>query len=111
MRIEYLPSFERGVRRLLKKYPSFRQDLLQLEQRLLNNPREGTLLRRGARKIRLAVSSKGKGKSGGARVISLLIEIDACLYLLYIYDKSELSDIPDSYLDSLVAEAQLLHSD
>ena len=51
-------------------------------------------------KIRIAISSKGKGKSGGARVITHLQIIETKIYLLSIYDKSEQSDISDKDLDN-----------
>ena len=64
--------FKTAVRPLLKKYPSLRKDLSALETELINTPRLGTPLGSNAYKIRLKISSKGKGKSGGARVISLV---------------------------------------
>jgi len=45
---------------------------LRLEKALLSNPREGKPLGQGAYTIRLETASKGRGKRGGARVISLL---------------------------------------
>jgi len=48
-------------------------------------------------KVRLADESKGKGKSGGFRVITYVIEENAestDIYLITIYDKSE-----ESYID------------
>lgn len=65
-------SFKTAVKPLLKKYPSLKSDLLQLEEELIKNPKQGTSLGHNAYKLRLKISSKGKGKSGGARVISLV---------------------------------------
>jgi mRNA-degrading endonuclease RelE of RelBE toxin-antitoxin system len=65
-------SFKTAVKPLLKKYPSLSKDLLVLESELIKNPKLGTPLGLNAFKIRLKISSKGKGKSGGARVISLV---------------------------------------
>jgi mRNA-degrading endonuclease RelE of RelBE toxin-antitoxin system len=65
-------SFRIAVKPLLKKFPSLSKDLLTLENELLVSPRLGTPLGQEAYKIRLKISSKGKGKSGGARVITLI---------------------------------------
>jgi hypothetical protein len=105
-------SFQVAVKPLLKKYPSLSQDLLQLERILRANPREGTPLGNGAYKIRLKIASKGKGKSGGARVISLLestiigkIETQnevIVVTLITIYDKSDTASISDKELRDLI---------
>jgi len=44
-------------------------------------------------KIRLAITSKGKGKSGGARVITCVKVVVNTTYLVGIYDKSEKESI------------------
>jgi hypothetical protein len=41
----------------------------------------------------LAIASKGKGRSGGARVITYIQVIAQEVYLLTIYDKSEKEDL------------------
>ena len=105
-------NFAREVKALAKKYRSIKQDLIELEDALLENPFFGTNLGNDAYKIRLAIKSKGKGKSGGARVITYLIEKvadapDAILIvLLSIYDKSEVSSISDARIKFLVDEAR-----
>jgi mRNA-degrading endonuclease RelE of RelBE toxin-antitoxin system len=63
-------SFKTAVKPLLKKYPSLKNDLINLEKALIDEPRQGTSLGNNAYKIRLKIASKGK--SGGARVISLI---------------------------------------
>ena len=91
-RIESLATFDREVKRLGKRYLSIAKDIIKLREVLLENPFLGTDLDGGLRKIRMRVASKGKVKSGGARVITFTVlaavdetEID----LLYIYDKAE----------------------
>jgi mRNA-degrading endonuclease RelE of RelBE toxin-antitoxin system len=66
-------KFERQAKRLLKKYPSLKKEIIHLEENLSENPKLGTSLGNNFYKIRLAIKSKGKGKSGGARVITFLI--------------------------------------
>lgn len=71
---------------------------------LLQNPEIGTDLGNGFRKIRLAITSKGKGKRGGARVITLNLILSADeteIGLFYIYDKSERISITDAELKAL----------
>ena len=63
----------RKSKRLRKRYPSLKEELTELEKSLLLNPRMGTSLGLQCYKIRLAVKSKGKGKSGGLRVITWVI--------------------------------------
>lgn len=105
-------SFEIAVKPLLKKYPSLKNDLLKLEKDLINYPKLGTSLGNNAYKIRLKISSKRKGKSGGARVISfvetLLIgevqihEEQVTVNLITIYDKADTANISDKELRDLI---------
>lgn len=70
LRIEALPNFTRELKQLKKKYPSILTDLQTLLAELSVNPKQGTSLGNNCYKIRLAIQSKGQGKSGGARVIT-----------------------------------------
>lgn len=75
-----------------------RDDYAHLLESLQENPNQGVSLKDGFRKIRMAITSKGKGKSGGARVITLncfLDEDNKTIILVTIYDKNEQSDISD----------------
>lgn len=86
------PDFKASAKRLAKHYPSFDNDFKEFLKSLKKNPNQGTSLAGGFRKIRLAITSKGKGKSGGARVITLnclVTEKDGEIFLVQIYDKSE----------------------
>ncbi len=108
MSVEILTTenFRREVKRLIKKYPSIKNDLTRLHQQLLLNPRLGTPLGWNCFKIRLPIKSKAKGKSGGARVITHLlvsVEIEQ-VYLMSIYDKSEFDSISDKELKRLINE-------
>jgi mRNA-degrading endonuclease RelE of RelBE toxin-antitoxin system len=102
MTIRPTSFFLRELKRLSKKYPSIRADLAQLAASLENDPMQGTPLRRGAFKIRMAITSKGSGKSGGSRVITCVrMPLDR-IYLLDIYDKSERANISDTDLDYFI---------
>ena len=103
MTIIFTEDFEKDVKRLRKKYRSITGDIFALTESLKINPIQGTPMRRGIYKIRMSVSAKGKGKSGGARVITLVLIEDDELYLVAIYDKSERANITDNELDNLIA--------
>ena len=98
-----IPPFDKQVKRLAKKYPSLKSDLSNLIKELTTGPTQGSGLGNDCYKIRLAISSKGKGKSGGARVITYFAVTDEAVYLLSIYDKSEQSDIADKDLHKLLS--------
>lgn len=105
-------SFKIAAKPLLRNYPALQKDLQKLEAELIKNPTLGTSLGHNIYKIRLKVTSKGKGKSGGARVISLIernlfAEVDATeqeisVNLLMIYDKSDTAAITDKELKDLI---------
>jgi mRNA-degrading endonuclease RelE of RelBE toxin-antitoxin system len=63
------PEFDKEYKRLKKKYQSLPDDLANLEKELIKNPHLGIDLGNNFRKIRMAITAKNKGKSGGARVI------------------------------------------
>lgn len=87
--ISLSPVFEKQSERLFKKYPSVFQDIGKLVERLKKDPEQGESLGKGLYKIRLAITSKGQGKSGGARVITCVRLVKDQVILLAIYDKSE----------------------
>lgn len=97
-----IPPFDRQLKRLIKKYPSLKKEVDQLGQRLAENPTIGTGLGNDCYKIRLAIASKGKGKSGGARVITNIYIKAKSVYLLAIYDKSEQENISDKQIRTLL---------
>jgi len=94
------PPFERELKQLAKKYPSLKKDILALSNELLQNPRLGTSLGSECYKIRMAVSSKGRGKSGGARVITYVKISDEIIFLLAIYDKSDMDNLSEKDLQA-----------
>lgn len=96
--------FDKQVKRLVRKFPSLKKELSFLIESLENNPFFGTPLGHHCFKIRLAIESKGKGKSGGARVITHIYIKENVIYLLSIYDKSEQSGISEDEILNLLAE-------
>ena len=100
-------EFRRQFKRLAMKYPSLVNDYDTLKKELCKNPFQGADLGGGTRKVRMAIASKGKGKSGGARVITFNIvqheDETAEITLLTIYDKDEISSVTDQYIKWLVS--------
>jgi len=101
-RIKTIPYFDRQAKRLARKFKSFKSELSELFDSLEVDPTQGTALGNDCYKIRLAITSKGKGKSGGARVITHVYIADTTIYLLAIYDKSEQDNISDKELNELL---------
>lgn len=100
--VKFISKFEKELKRLSKKYPSLKYDFSLLLQSLKHDPTQGIPLGNGCYKVRLAISSKGKGKSGGARVITCFKISYNTVYLLTIFDKSELENISDKELKELL---------
>lgn len=101
----YTEEFYRQLKRLAKHYRSLADDLDTLQHDLMKNPEIGVSLGGGKRKIRLGVKSKGGGKRGGLRVITLNVVLDVtdtCINLLTIYDKKEIANVSDEYIDELI---------
>ena len=106
----YIPSFAKELKTLCKKYKSLKKDFEALKEENETNPNIGVSLGDGLRKIRLNISSKNKGKSGGARVITheILVEIDhqetMSVAFISIYDKSEYDTVDLDIVKKLVEE-------
>ena len=102
MRIVLTTDFKTAYKRLKKKYASFDADFRVLMRSLVERPEQGVELFDGIRKIRLNIKSKGKGKSGGARVIIRVQRIDDKLVFLFVYDKSEMENVRDEFLRDII---------
>jgi mRNA-degrading endonuclease RelE of RelBE toxin-antitoxin system len=97
-----VPTFKKELKRLAKKYSSLKIDLPQLFESLEEEPIQGTAIGKNCYKIRISISSKGKGKSGGARIITNIVIKDETVYLLAIYNKSDKENLTDKELDELL---------
>jgi len=94
--------FERKSKRLVKKYRSLALDLTPIIEGLSKNPTLGTPIGKDCYKLRIAISTKGKGKSGGARLITYVRIVKQIVFLMDIYDKSEQANISDKELQLLI---------
>lgn len=101
-----IPLFNKQVKRLVKKYPSLKKDLSHLISSLEDSPEQGTSLGNNFFKIRLAIASKGKGKSGGARIITYVKVTSTTVYLTAIYDKSDKNTISDKELENIFKQIE-----
>lgn len=106
MSYNILPTskFSKEIKRLIKKFPSLKSEFANLISLLSENPTSGTSLGENCFKIRIAIASKNKGKSGGARIITYLILKDKSVFLLTIYDKAEKQNITEKELKELIKE-------
>ena len=101
-KIEITPNFQKEAKRLTKKYHSLRSELADLFSKLEADPFLGTPLGNDIYKIRLAVSDKGKGKSGGVRIITYVQIYDTMVLILSIYNKGEKDSISDKEIKDLI---------
>jgi mRNA-degrading endonuclease RelE of RelBE toxin-antitoxin system len=101
------PDFKKFFKKLAKKYPSLKSDLAQLVDKLEQEPAAGVYLGHNLYKIRMAISSKGKGKSAGARIITYMISEQNEIYLVHIYDKSQLDNISKKQILEIINSAGL----
>lgn len=79
-----------------------------MTEALQANPIMGEPLGKDCYKVRMAISSKNKGKSGGARLITCVKIVHETIYLLSIYDKSEQETIADEEIDAVLISLGLL---
>jgi mRNA-degrading endonuclease RelE of RelBE toxin-antitoxin system len=103
-KIELSENFKKEAKKLSKKYPSLKTDLASLFEELEENPTTGIPLGNDIYKIRLAISSKNKGKSGGARVMSFVKINDTTVLLFSIYNKGDKDSISDKEIEELIKD-------
>jgi mRNA-degrading endonuclease RelE of RelBE toxin-antitoxin system len=102
MNFEVAHEFEKALKRLAKKYPSLKTDYLAFLSELEKNPMLGDEIFPHCRKARMAIKSKGKGKSGGGRIVFYYEVIEDRIVLLFVYDKSEMETVQTSYIEQIL---------
>jgi len=103
-KVKILETAKKDVKKLYKKYKSIKQDLLRLIEILEVNPKKGIHLGKNYYKIRIKNSDIKKGKSGGYRVIYYLIDENQEVWILKIYSKSDIDNLSNEYIFSLLKE-------
>lgn len=106
--IELTDYFKKEAKKLHKKYRSLKAELEALGEELAKTPTIGTHLGHDVYKVRLAIASKGKGKSGGARVITFVKVVKEKVYLVSIYDKGQLDNLTKEQILGLLIKVGLL---
>ena len=104
MNFEVAPEFEKALKRLSKKYPSLKTDFLAFLSELEKNPTMGNEIFPNCRKARIAIKSKGKGKSGGGRIIFYFEIVEDTIILLFIYDKTEMENIQTAFIEQILQQ-------
>jgi mRNA-degrading endonuclease RelE of RelBE toxin-antitoxin system len=99
-------NFSKQLKKLAKKYPSIKNDYVNLLDSLKEDPQIGSPLGNNCYKIRMKITSKQQGKSGGARVITYVLINESKITLLDIYDKSEKDSITEKELSVLIKKAE-----
>ncbi|TAE12534.1 MAG: hypothetical protein EAZ95_12330 [Bacteroidetes bacterium] len=100
--VEVFDKFKKEAKRLRKKYPSLDADLESFVEELVENPIQGVLIAPNIYKVRMAISSKNRGKSGGARIITYVRVVQEVIFLMTIYDKSEQEDLEEGELNEIL---------
>lgn len=102
MKIRISDEFKTAYKRLKKKHKSLEADFESLLLSLQKNPRQGVEILEDIWKIRMNITSKGRGKSGGARIIVRVRIVMDELQLIYIYDKADFENVSDAYLRDIL---------
>lgn len=97
-----LSPFDKQLKKLVKKYPSLKNEITLLASQLSLNPKMGIDIGNNFFKIRISIASKGRGKSSGARVITNFLINENSIYLISIYDKSKIENITEKEIRELL---------
>jgi len=104
MKFEVTLEFEKSLKRLSKKYKSLKVDYIRFLDELEKNPLMGDEIVANCRKARIAIKSKGKGKSGGGRIIFFFEIVNERIILLYLYDKNEMENVNDDFIRQILTQ-------
>ena len=94
--------FTKHLKQLAKKYPSIKNDFSSFLISLENDPLQGISLGKNCYKVRLKITSKNIGKSGGGRIITYVRVEQKRIILLDVYDKADRTTISDKELSILL---------
>ncbi len=100
-------NFRKQAKSLIKKYRSLKHEIYNIAEKLEINPKLGVSIGNRCYKIRIAIESKNKGKSGGARPITYCVTRDKIVYMAAIYDKSEKSSISEKELQEIIDSLEM----
>ena len=103
-KVEIFQNFRRKFKKIYKKNRKLNEDIEALIEILEENPTTGTFLSDDIYKIRVANSSKNIGKRGGFRVITYYLDENDVVYLVEIYEKNNIENIPIEQLVKIIQE-------
>lgn len=102
-KIRTIPRFEKDVKKLKKKFPKIKDDLVEFIDKLSLNPMLGTDLGENIFKVRIANSSIPVGKSGGFRIITYY-KLHDTVYLVSIYSKTQQDTVLTEKLKQIIKD-------
>lgn len=107
MKFEFVETsvFDKELKRLSKKHKSLKNDIENLKTEIEKNPNIGINLGDGFKKIRINITSKGKGKSGGGRVVTqnvIISQNHQKIIMVFLWDKSEMENVDIKILKQLL---------
>jgi len=110
MNYKIIPTeyFKQQVRELIKAYPNIKKDLKELTSMLKENPKIGKPLGKKVYKIRLKNTDLSRGKSGGYRVITYVIDEQQKIRILTIYAKPRKANITDKEIMAILQKENIV---
>lgn len=109
-RIVPTDNFSRELKRLSKKYPSLKQKIKDFSNELLGNPKTGIPIGHNCYKVRVSTPDKPGGKSKGFRIITYVVFTKEIIFLLSVYDKSEITTLKDREIKRIIKELDNISS-
>jgi len=103
MNFKTTPFFDKEAKRLSKKYPLLKKDLLKFIENYTEYHKSAISIKNNIYKVRIKNSNKNRGKSAGYRVY-YYVKIEKTLYFLTIYDKSEINMIDENILLKIIRD-------
>ncbi len=97
-------NFSRELKRLSKKYPSLKRQIKDFSKDLLDNPKIGAPIGHNCYKVRVSTPDKTGGKSKGFRIITHVVFKKEIVFLLSIYDKSEILTLKDWEIKRIIKD-------
>jgi len=95
--------FDKQSKRLAKKFNLLKNDLEGFINNFDDYHSTATNISNNTFKVRLSNSNKNRGKSAGYRIY-YYIKLEESIYLLTIYDKSQIQSINEEILTELINE-------
>ncbi len=106
MKFETLPLFDKQFKKLAKKYNFIKKDLSSFVEDFDSTHKQAIFIKNNIYKIRLQNTNKNKGKSAGYRIY-YYVKMDDIVYLITIYDKSEIEMINENVVMDAIKDIKI----